>query len=263
MRRGRTSITMAAAGLLVAASSTALAHVQLRAPLQRTEGQKTGPCGGAPRGDTVCTFRPGQTIRIAFDETVEHPGHFRVAFDSSGNDFSDPIDPDGPLDNDQGMVVCGNDIPDRNANVDGQRYTLDVTLPDMECDDCTLQLIQVMSTSPPYSSGELYWQCADIVLSADAPETPDPNCVAPAEEPATDDPITCPTVLEQGGGGDGADAGPGEGPAAGGDAGVGEEDEDARVGAAGGCAAAGGGASAAALLALVALTGYAARRRRR
>jgi hypothetical protein len=180
-------VYLVTAGLLVGAAPLASAHVQIRAPLQRTDLQKDGPCGavGSVRGANVCTFRPGQTITIAWDETVEHPGHFRVAFDTDGQDF---INPTTPADTDP--TVIHNAIPDRDVEVDGKRrYTIDVTFPDLECDNCTLQLLQIMSTAATYVEDDLYYQCADIVLSNAAPETPDPNCVAPPaeDEPPPDD----------------------------------------------------------------------------
>src|SRR5258706_3064587 len=44
--------------------------------------QKVGPCGNeAPQTPTnmVTPFRPGQTITVQFMQTVQHPGHYRVA----------------------------------------------------------------------------------------------------------------------------------------------------------------------------------------
>ncbi|MCA9560948.1 MAG: hypothetical protein KC583_20510, partial [Myxococcales bacterium] len=49
-----------------------------------------------------------------------------------------------------------------------------VTLPDVECDNCTLQVIQVMFDKPPQTSpgNDLYYQCADLVLRGDGPPPP-------------------------------------------------------------------------------------------
>ncbi|HEU5058088.1 MAG TPA: SCE4755 family polysaccharide monooxygenase-like protein, partial [Kofleriaceae bacterium] len=171
------------AGLLASSAPAALAHVQLRAPLQRETAQKDGPCGApaSVRGATTCTFRPGSTITISFDETVDHDGHFRVAFDDDGQDFINPTTPE-----DIDPTVLINDHPDRVTTATDQNYTLDITFPDVECDNCTLQVIQVMSTAATYDEGDLYYQCADIVLSAAAPETPDPACVAPPPDDGGD-----------------------------------------------------------------------------
>jgi hypothetical protein len=207
------------AGLLVSSAPTALAHVQLRAPLQRETAQKDGPCGSpaSARGATTCTFRPGSTITISFDETVEHAGHFRVAFDDDGQDFINPTTPE-----DIDPTVLINDHPDRVTNPSDMNYTVDITFPDVECDNCTLQVIQVMSTAPTYEEGDLYYQCADIVLSNAAPETPDPACVAPPPD--------------DGDGGDGDGSGDGEGDGSGDGSGDGTGDDEFHTGAEGTCA---------------------------
>ncbi|HWM87341.1 MAG TPA: SCE4755 family polysaccharide monooxygenase-like protein, partial [Kofleriaceae bacterium] len=158
---------------LVAGAPAALAHVQIKAPRQRHVEQKTGPCGVAnsTRGANVCEYRPGATITVEWDETVEHPGHFRVSFDQDGID--DFLDPSGYEDYDNSEAVLEDAIPDRDVDQDGnETYSIQVQLPDVECDGCTLQLIQVMTDKMPWGpegGNDIYYQCADIVLSNDAP----------------------------------------------------------------------------------------------
>ena len=208
-------------GLLLASAPVASAHVALRAPLVRDDAMKDGPCGAVAsvRGPTTCSFQPGSTITIAFDETVEHEGHFRVAFDDDGQDF---INPTTPADTDPTVLI--NSVADKvTTSAADWGYTVDVTFPNIECDNCTLQVIQVMSTAATYAEGDLYYQCADIVLSNAAPATPDPACVAP---PPGEDP---PDGGGGGGGGDGDGTGDGDG--AGGDL--------EHSGVEGGCAVAG------------------------
>jgi hypothetical protein len=151
------------AGLLV--SGTASAHIAMTVPAVRTADQKTGPCGaaGSTRGTNVTTFAPGETIMVEWDETVDHPGHYRIAFDDDGNDFQNPNNPD---DNFPGTMQ--EPIVDKV----GGHYTQQITLPTTPCDNCTLQLIQVMTTSVPYNS--FYFQCADIRIEGDIvdPEPP-------------------------------------------------------------------------------------------
>jgi uncharacterized protein (TIGR03382 family) len=101
---------------------------------------------------------------VRWDETVDHPGHYRIAFDDDGNDDF-PL-PNNPNDNFPSVLV--DQIEDRGG---GGKYSQEITFPDIECDNCTLQLIQVMTTSVPYNS--FYFQCADITLSSSAPDTPD------------------------------------------------------------------------------------------
>jgi MYXO-CTERM domain-containing protein len=151
------------AACLAAHAATAHAHIAMTSPAPRSVAQKEGPCGatGSTRGTAATTFRPGETITVEWDETVDHPGHYRIAFDDDGNDsFRNPNQPD---DNFPQTLV--DQIPDRDGN---GHYTQQVTLPNMSCTNCTLQLIQVMTTSVPYNS--FYFQCADIVLAGDAPE---------------------------------------------------------------------------------------------
>jgi hypothetical protein len=162
---------------LTVAPGAALAHVQLESPLQRESAQKTGPCGssGSTRSGNVCTYRPGANITVTWDETVEHPGHFRISFDEDGDDdFVVPTGYDdiGPYD---GVLV--DNIADRDVRSGDASYSQEVQLPDIECDSCTLQLIQVMTDKPPYGNGDdIYYQCADITLSASAPEDPADAC---------------------------------------------------------------------------------------
>jgi Lytic polysaccharide mono-oxygenase, cellulose-degrading len=244
-----------AVGLLAPAAS---AHVQLRAPQQRHTDQKAGPCGlpDSTRGENVCEFRPGATITVEWDETVEHPGHFRVSFDDDGTD--DLIDPSDYDDYYASKAVLVDEIEDRDVDADGNaRYSMQIELPDIECDSCTLQLIQVMSDKPPWGPGggdDIYYQCADLVLSPDAPAEPTPDCGA------------APSGGEDAGpdqGGDEPDAAGGDGASdAGGEQGSDEPTEDTSD--EGGCAASGSASGTAALLiALAALTLARPRRRRR
>ncbi len=45
----------------------------------------------------------------------------------------------------------------------------EIALPNIECDNCTLQMLQYLNPGPPYAPGNFYYQCADITLSAAAP----------------------------------------------------------------------------------------------
>lgn len=150
----------AALVVTLGAASVSHAHITQDFPAPRTSAQKTGPCGegGSTRG-AAQIFEPGETITVEWTETVEHPGHYRIAFDIDGEDFPLPNNPDDDFD-----VILVDQIPDRNVNGGGDRtYSQEITFPDVECDNCTLQLIQIMTTSIPYNS--FYFQCSDIQLS--------------------------------------------------------------------------------------------------
>src|SRR5688572_29262357 len=65
--------------------SWAQAHFVLEAPpnwtSQDAQGnpQKQPPCGGGSETGVVTPFEPGATVTITIDETIFHPGHYRVA----------------------------------------------------------------------------------------------------------------------------------------------------------------------------------------
>jgi MYXO-CTERM domain-containing protein len=152
MRLALASLVLAGGG-----AGIADAHIALTYPPARSAEMKAGPCGaaGSTRGSTVTTFAPGQTITVVWDETIDHPGHYRIAFDDDGNDvFVNPHDP-----NDNFPFTLVEPI----ADISGvHHYEQQVTLPNIECTNCTLQLMQIMTTAIPYSS--FYYQCADITL---------------------------------------------------------------------------------------------------
>jgi hypothetical protein len=138
------------------------AHLDLTSPMPRTASLKSGPCGAGPddpRGPTVATFKPGEEITVTWNEYINHPGHYRISFDADGQDgFFDPMDfndvSGGP-----GVLLDG--IADKQ----GGDYSQKVVLPNVECDNCVLQVIQMMTDKPPYGDGnDIYYQCADIAL---------------------------------------------------------------------------------------------------
>jgi hypothetical protein len=171
---------------------------------------KRGPCGreGGTRGTNVYTYRPGETILVEAVEYIGHPGYFRIAFDDDGDD--DFVDPQTVLPlNRECMNVpedhCGAEDFFNNETVlldnldphipvnplEAVPYSWDVTLPDVTCDNCTLQLIQVMTDVPgihaPYNPSEpnaddIYYQCIDLVLAGESTSGGDAGSnVDPAE----------------------------------------------------------------------------------
>ncbi len=193
----------------VSVASPASAHISLEqggTHLSRYGDSllKAGPCGkeGGTRGTNIYTYEPGATITVSFVEFIPHPGYFRFAFDDDGDDgFKDPVSikpvdpkrkcPDGPTDH------CGTsdfyNTPSVLPNMDNLEphlaiaakpmNTFQVKLPDVECENCTLQLIQVMEdndshgpfdTTPGVGVSDVYHQCIDIVLKKGAvPSGPD------------------------------------------------------------------------------------------
>jgi len=199
----------AVVGAAVGYAAPASAHISLEqggTHLSRYgDGQiKDGPCGmaGGKRGTNVYTYAPGQTITISLVEFVPHPSYFRIAFDDDGDDgFIEPrsikpIDParkcpDGPGDhcgasdfyNAPSVLPMMDDLNPHLAGAALPKYTWMVTLPDVECTNCTLQIIQVMEDdafhgpydpTPGVGVEDIYHQCIDLVLAKGAvPSGPD------------------------------------------------------------------------------------------
>jgi MYXO-CTERM domain-containing protein len=178
---------------VVGMATSASAHISLdQASTHKSrygEPQKAGPCGmaGGTRSENVYTYQAGETIQVEIKEYISHPGYFRIAFDDDGDDgFLDPqsIDPpfrDCLLDNPKdhcgesdfynNKTVLMDELDVHDADYSGPKtYSWDVELPDVACDNCTLQIIQVMQdVAPihaPYTPGEedIYYQCIDLVL---------------------------------------------------------------------------------------------------
>lgn len=186
-------------------------------------GIKTAPCGqaGSTRGTEVFTYRPGDTINVSVTETIPHPGYFRISFDDDGDDdfvipegtegeFGDAACENHPLCGPGNGDYCSNEtvlLDHLNPHPAGgqKTYTWSVTLPDVECDNCTLQIIQMMNDFGPhapqdYPDADIYYHCIELVLSEDAPpsgDTPvdnegidckagDPAPVAETGEPVVD-----------------------------------------------------------------------------
>ncbi len=159
-------------GALTLTTASASAHIRLNDPAPRFSpsgiDQKAPMCGaGTPTGD-VTWYQPGETITVQWDETIDHPGHFRISVDSDGGD-DDLVDPTSYTDFDVAPSVLLDNIPDNG----GSTFSAMVTLPNVECEKCTLQVIQVMTDKPPFSlpGNDIYYWCADIRISTTPPMT--------------------------------------------------------------------------------------------
>lgn len=187
-------------------TSTAFAHIHLTTPIGHTDvlvgdDQKAEHCGDvtysrAAHPERVTTYPPGATVTVTWAETVNHPGHYRIAFQQDGVVFPIPPAGNGPpagfpsLDQTgtdggvAGVTILKDMIPDGTLSAT-------IALPTTECTNCTLQFIQVMADKPPYTidaaSDDVYFNCADIVIQAGAPMPPDPMPMDDAGPSAGDD----------------------------------------------------------------------------
>lgn len=176
-RRSALGLSLPIVAMALTRAPIGLAHIDLTRPVPREQGLrladatnadlKAGPCGQRSNGRTskVNVFSPGETIEVAWTETTNHRSYYRLAFDVDGDDgfplFAGPGVPeegDDPIGNCpiDGRVILAYELDDRS----GGSHTRQITLPDVECENCTLQLVQYMYGSrSPY-----YFQCADLAL---------------------------------------------------------------------------------------------------
>jgi hypothetical protein len=181
MRLARSRLALGLAAALSMSTSPSRAHIDLRTPLARAPGRPDTflgekPCGqvaNARDPERVSTFEPGQTIVVEWDVYQRHVSYFRVALDLDGDDsFSErPSRPAGP-DSDDPTQLAPNPGERILAYVEDEGAQLDhvaqpVTLPDEECERCTLQVIQFTYGLPLRDA--TYHQCADLVLKRTAP----------------------------------------------------------------------------------------------
>ena len=159
--------------LLVILSHASFGHTRFdpagNVPGRNTDpGLKFGPCGGIARTATNKMLTSGAPVRVDWQETIQHPGRFEFYFSPA---------------NDQNFVLIGTVVDDQNgAGNLPHNFNAMITMPNVTCTNCTLQLIQVMTENP--AAPTLYYSCADISLSATT-TTPSPvPTPAPSPVPA-------------------------------------------------------------------------------
>lgn len=171
--------------MFITFAAAALAHVGLEDPPPRypSDGyynNKACPCGVGPndslcsdtsnqsdpnRSTTVTIYDAGETITISAHEVIGHSGRWRVAFDPDGADLADF---------NANILLDVEDPPGSDGNVgQGDLWEFVVTLPNVGCSNCTLQLLQIMNGNtvdpvPDPTGQSTYYQCADIELIGSA-----------------------------------------------------------------------------------------------
>jgi len=176
-----TVLRLATASSLFLFSAVSAAHVDLQQPTPRLAGQandpqlKTGPCGQTANGRTanVNVYTPGETITVRWNEYIDHPSYYRIAFDDDGdNGFEmrtdgqtnaaadNPVAMENALGMDAEILSIVPEVNDTTTGAGTDVREVQVTLPNITCENCTLQLIQYMYNNPMQG----YYQCADIAL---------------------------------------------------------------------------------------------------
>jgi hypothetical protein len=176
----------------LAAANSVQAHFTLRAPASwiveddKGDPQKLAPCGGVEQNPGTPTgastdVRGGQKLKVVVDETVFHPGHYRIALARKRNLL--PPDPEVTMhDTDRGPRSLSAKIetsPQPPLLADGlwphtekptKSWETEITIPNITCDSCQLQVIEFMAEHPGVRQGGFsYHHCAVLNI------TPDPS----------------------------------------------------------------------------------------
>jgi len=177
---------------IVLGAGSASAHFILMSPdswvVENALGdpQKAGPCGanaatpGTPTAK-VTAMNGGDKLHIKIKETIYHPGFYRVAL--AVMDRAElPKDPEATTkESPRGPISVSGRIesaPQPPVLVDGlflhhekpaadTFWETDVKLPNINCDKCTVQIIQFMEAHGLNKDGDFtYHHCADVKITA-------------------------------------------------------------------------------------------------
>lgn len=175
---------------LLALPATAQAHFTILAPPPASTSTNGGkgdpPCGPTDMASNVVTpVMGGSKLMLKVNEFVSHPGFYRVALSLKSRG---ELPPDNVVKDSNGMVLAP-DSKGTSATADyqtnpvfpvladnlfphtsGAMFSGEITLPNVNCDKCTLQVIEFMANhgSNGPKEGFFYHHCADLKITADS-----------------------------------------------------------------------------------------------
>jgi hypothetical protein len=167
---------------------------------KRGDPQKVGPCGGDPKGqneslitNAVTKVTGGSKFHLKIEETIFHPGHYRVALAvNSRNELPPdpmtfekytekgvysvwaaiqsppqiPVIADGLFPHYTRPATLASLPPGSNPGM--PLWEADIELPNISCAKCTLQVIQFMAEHGyNQPGGYSYHHCSDLQITAD------------------------------------------------------------------------------------------------
>src|SRR5580698_1397129 len=180
---------------VVALAPAIRAHFRLLAPAswleesQLGDPQKIAACGGTsadpgkPTG-AVTNVLGGEKLHIKLQETVFHPGFYRIALAVNSRDELPP-DPEvkteasarGPRSVSAAIhyppvpPILADGLFPHTAKLDKEVET-DVDIPNINCGKCTLQIVEFMAAHGPNKDGDYsYHHCAVLQIKAN-PDKP-------------------------------------------------------------------------------------------
>jgi hypothetical protein len=178
---------------------TAYAHFNLTAPPPSTTttdgGMGSPPCGIGTASGIVTAAQGGHPLTIEIDEFVPHTGFYRIALAMSSptelpldpvvkNAAGDILPPSGKpagtsstaAYQDPPVFPVLQDHLFVHTDTAAQMFQMDITLPNVSCDKCTLQVLEFMAdhgfNAPAAGDtgaggGYFYRHCADLKITAD------------------------------------------------------------------------------------------------
>jgi hypothetical protein len=179
------------AALVAIVPAVAHAHFRLLEPTSwliesdRGDPQKAGPCGGTNTdygkpSYVISKAVGGSKLHIKVQETIYHPGHYRVAL-AVNSPTELPPDPEATTENTekgprsisakimnpvQAPVLADGLFVHTAATT--TPWETDVTLPNITCKRCTLQVAQFMAEHGVNNPGMFtYHHCAELSITAD------------------------------------------------------------------------------------------------
>ena len=181
------------AGLAIGAQS-ASAHFKLLEPAswliegERGDPQKSGPCGGSNTdwgkpSYVISKAVGGQKVHLKIQETVYHPGHYRVALAVNSHTELPPDPKVTTKDTDKGpwsvsaaiqnamqtpVLADGLFVHSTRPTGTPDIFETDIQLPNINCKKCTLQVVQFMAEHAFNNPGGYsYHHCAELQITAD------------------------------------------------------------------------------------------------
>jgi hypothetical protein len=184
----------AALAFVLLAPAASSAHFILQAPASwivedsKGDPQKSASCGGIPGNPgtptgAVTAAVGGSMLHLKVQETIYHPGHYRVALAVLDRNEL-PADPEptttmtdrgvrsvsGKIDPKPKAPVLIDDLWDHHEKPEAgvaMVHEADIKLPNINCDHCTLQVIQFMEEHGLNAAGDFsYHHCADLKITA-------------------------------------------------------------------------------------------------
>jgi hypothetical protein len=216
-------IRVASACAIAAAASltpaVVRAHFKLIEPASwqvsddRGDPQKAAPCGAAQNStptNTITKVTGGSKLHLKVQETIYHPGHYRVALavNSRAELPADPYTFETMTDRGPRSLWAAIQSPPQipviadglfqhytrpaapagapaGARPAPQTFETDIQLPNINCPKCTLQIIQFMADHAyNQPGGYSYHHCAELAITADASKPIDkgwPSVAAPTQ----------------------------------------------------------------------------------